>query len=212
MSVRGGIVLKKSFWGDDHNFSGPLMPFARDDLRDHIVSHKNDHGASHGFYAVLQWWIRPKISFCEISVSFNFTTAPLIRKKVFVGQSLPYDTSLPTIDREHGCQHPSAGNGRRRLDRSAGAGGICTDATIRRRAATTIRTENAETATPTQDCKETRAAVDGPGGTATAIWFVWQRHLVSRLTGAPVARLRSSLGRSLVRHGPIVISGATRGF
>jgi hypothetical protein len=33
-------VLQKSFWGDDKNFSGPLMRFARGDMRDHIVSHK----------------------------------------------------------------------------------------------------------------------------------------------------------------------------
>ena len=42
------------------------MPFARGDMRDHIVSHKNDHGASYGRYAVLQWWSQLKISFCEI--------------------------------------------------------------------------------------------------------------------------------------------------
>jgi hypothetical protein len=66
------IVLKKSFWGADQNFSEPLMPFARGNMRDHIVSHKNDHEASHGRYAVLQWWSRLKISFCEISASFNF--------------------------------------------------------------------------------------------------------------------------------------------
>jgi hypothetical protein len=40
------------------------MPFARGDMRDHIVSHKNDHEASYGHYAVLQWWIQLKISFC----------------------------------------------------------------------------------------------------------------------------------------------------
>ena len=55
MSALPRIVLKKSFWDDDQNFSGPLMPFARGDMRDHIVSHKNDHGRSHGRYAVLQW-------------------------------------------------------------------------------------------------------------------------------------------------------------
>jgi hypothetical protein len=36
------IVLKKSFWGNERNFSGPLMRFAHADLRGHIVSHKND--------------------------------------------------------------------------------------------------------------------------------------------------------------------------
>jgi hypothetical protein len=33
------MLKKKSFWGDDQNFSGPLMPFARGDMRDHIASH-----------------------------------------------------------------------------------------------------------------------------------------------------------------------------
>jgi hypothetical protein len=40
VSVAPSIVLKKSFWGDERNFLGPLMPFARGDVRDHIVSHK----------------------------------------------------------------------------------------------------------------------------------------------------------------------------
>ena len=74
MSAVGQILLQKSFWGDDQNFSGPLMPFARGDMRDHIVSHKNDHGASYGRFAVLQWWSRQKISFCEIFRVARFST------------------------------------------------------------------------------------------------------------------------------------------
>jgi hypothetical protein len=74
MSALKRIVLKKSFWGDDQNFSGPLMPFARGDMRDHIVSHKNDHGASYWRYAVLQWWSRLKIGFCEIFGVVQFST------------------------------------------------------------------------------------------------------------------------------------------
>jgi ribosomal protein S15P/S13E len=31
------------------------MPFARGNMRDHIIEHKNDHEASHGRYVVLQW-------------------------------------------------------------------------------------------------------------------------------------------------------------
>jgi hypothetical protein len=31
----------------------PLMRFARGDMRDHIVSHKNGHGASYRRYGVL---------------------------------------------------------------------------------------------------------------------------------------------------------------
>ena len=97
-------------------------------------------------------------------------------------------------DREHGCQRPAPRSGRRRLGQGAGAGGICTAATIRCRAATTIQTKNAgaEAATQTQNCEETLGAVDGPGGAATAIWLFWQQHLVSRLTGTPVARRRIS--------------------
>jgi hypothetical protein len=41
------IVLKKSFLDDERNFLGPLMRFARGDVRDHIVSHKNDHRPSY---------------------------------------------------------------------------------------------------------------------------------------------------------------------
>ena len=49
------------------------MPFARGDMRDHIVSHKNDHGASYGRYAVLQWWGQLRIElFARFSASFNF--------------------------------------------------------------------------------------------------------------------------------------------
>jgi hypothetical protein len=36
------IVLKKSFLGDEPNFIGPLMRVRCGDVRDHVVSHKND--------------------------------------------------------------------------------------------------------------------------------------------------------------------------
>jgi hypothetical protein len=39
------ILLQKSFWGDGQIFPGLLMRFARGDMRDHIVSQKNDYGA-----------------------------------------------------------------------------------------------------------------------------------------------------------------------
>jgi hypothetical protein len=68
------IVLKKSFWGDERKFLGPLMPFARGDVRDHVVSHKSDQGASYGRYTVLQWRSRLKISFCEIFGVVRFST------------------------------------------------------------------------------------------------------------------------------------------
>ena len=49
------ILLKKSFLGGERNFLGPLMRFVRDDVRDHIVSHKNDYGRSYRRYRALQW-------------------------------------------------------------------------------------------------------------------------------------------------------------
>jgi hypothetical protein len=75
------IVLKKSFWGDDQNFLGLLMRFARGDMRDHIASHKNDHGASYERYGVLQWWSRLKVSFCEIFGVVQFSTFATRRAK-----------------------------------------------------------------------------------------------------------------------------------
>jgi hypothetical protein len=44
------ILLQKSFWGADRKFSDPLMRSARGDVRDHIVSGKNDHDASYRRY------------------------------------------------------------------------------------------------------------------------------------------------------------------
>src|SRR6478736_3850903 len=81
MSAMPRIVLQKSFWGDDKNFSGPLMRFARGDMRDHIVSHKNDHGASYGRYGVLQWQSRLKISFARFSASSIFDFCDTICQK-----------------------------------------------------------------------------------------------------------------------------------
>ncbi len=48
------------------------MPFAPGDMRVHIVSHTNDHGASYGRDAALQWWSRLKTAFARFSASFNF--------------------------------------------------------------------------------------------------------------------------------------------
>ena len=38
------ILLQKSFWGGERKFLEPLIRFTRDDVRDHIVSSKIDHG------------------------------------------------------------------------------------------------------------------------------------------------------------------------
>jgi hypothetical protein len=48
------------------------MLFARGDMRNHIVSHKNE--ASYERYAVLQWWSPLTISFCEIFGVVQFST------------------------------------------------------------------------------------------------------------------------------------------
>jgi len=50
------------------------MRFARGDMRDHIVSHQNDQGASYRRYGVLQWPRRLKINFCEIFDVVRFST------------------------------------------------------------------------------------------------------------------------------------------
>jgi hypothetical protein len=67
------------------------MRFARGDMRDHIVSHKNDHGASYERYGVLRWRRRLKISFCEIFGVVQFST--------FATQSGVKRTSLGTEPR-----------------------------------------------------------------------------------------------------------------
>jgi hypothetical protein len=43
MSAFDQIVLKKSFSGGERKFKCPLMRFAWGDVRDRIISHKNDH-------------------------------------------------------------------------------------------------------------------------------------------------------------------------
>jgi hypothetical protein len=50
------------------------MRFERGDMRDHIVSHKSDHGASYRRYGVLPWRSRLKINFCEIFGVVRFST------------------------------------------------------------------------------------------------------------------------------------------
>jgi hypothetical protein len=41
------IVLKKSFSGEERKFLGPLIRFARGDVRVHIISYKNDYRSSY---------------------------------------------------------------------------------------------------------------------------------------------------------------------
>jgi hypothetical protein len=47
-------MLQKSFSPDKRKFLGPLMVFARGDVRDHIISVKNDHRPAYRRYEALQ--------------------------------------------------------------------------------------------------------------------------------------------------------------
>ena len=50
------------------------MRFVRNDVRDHVVSQKNDHGLSYWRYAASQRRTCPKINICEIFGVFRFST------------------------------------------------------------------------------------------------------------------------------------------
>lgn len=45
MSAHRGILLQKSFWGDERKFLEPLMRFTSGYVSDHIVSSKIDQGS-----------------------------------------------------------------------------------------------------------------------------------------------------------------------
>src|SRR6266545_4496314 len=68
------MVLKKSFLGDERNFSGPLTRFASRDVRDHILSHKIDNGSSYWSQRALQRRRPPKIDIREIFGEDRFST------------------------------------------------------------------------------------------------------------------------------------------
>jgi predicted ATPase len=55
--------------------------FARGDMRDHIVSHKNDHGASYWRYGILRWRSWLKINICEIFGVVRFSTLQQYRRE-----------------------------------------------------------------------------------------------------------------------------------
>jgi hypothetical protein len=78
----GSILLKKSFGGAERNFLGQLTRFMRGDVRDHVASQKNDHGASYRRYEASKPWSRPKINICEIFGVVRFSTTLLSRAYV----------------------------------------------------------------------------------------------------------------------------------
>jgi hypothetical protein len=57
------------------------MRFARGDVRDHIVSHRNDHGPSYRPYRRLQRSRRLKIDFREIFGVVRFSTFATVSAK-----------------------------------------------------------------------------------------------------------------------------------
>src|SRR5260370_33444194 len=68
------ILLQKSFWGAERKFLEPLMRLAHRDVRDLIVSQKNDHGPSYWRYGALQRWRCLKYYFREIFGVVRFST------------------------------------------------------------------------------------------------------------------------------------------
>jgi hypothetical protein len=63
------------------------MRFARGDMRDYIVLHKNDHAASYRRYGVLPWRSRLKINFCEIFDVIRFSDfCNIIRSRADIGR------------------------------------------------------------------------------------------------------------------------------
>ena len=66
--------VEKSFLGDERNFLEPLMRSARDNVRDHIVLHKNDHRPSYRRYRAFQRQKRLRINFGEILGVVRFST------------------------------------------------------------------------------------------------------------------------------------------
>jgi hypothetical protein len=68
------ILLQKSFWGAERKFLEPLMRLAPRDVRDLIVSEKNDHGPSYWRYGALQRWSCLKYYFREILGVVRFST------------------------------------------------------------------------------------------------------------------------------------------
>jgi len=73
LNVRfGSILLKKSFGGGERNFPEPLMRFVRNDVRDHLVSQKNDHGLSYWRYAHPSGGLVQKSTFARFLEFFDF--------------------------------------------------------------------------------------------------------------------------------------------
>jgi len=79
------------------------MRFARRDVRGHVASQKNDHGASYPRYRALQRRSRPNINVCEISGVVRFSTfATLSAKSGLVRRSKLSDYPISSSASESG--------------------------------------------------------------------------------------------------------------
>src|SRR5437867_1890612 len=67
------ILLKKSFWGTNEIFQGPLVRPTRGDVRDHIDSLESDHRPSHPFYGAFQRLRLQEFDLREIFVAVRFS-------------------------------------------------------------------------------------------------------------------------------------------
>jgi len=109
----GSMLSKKSFGGNKRNFLKLLMRFARSDVRDHIVSQKNDHGPSYRHYRASQRRGSPKITICEIFgvVRFSdFSTASVTSDKTHIEQNASVLTLIADMprDTDFHCNGPEA--------------------------------------------------------------------------------------------------------
>ena len=103
------MLSKKSFGGHKRNFLKLLKRFVRSDVRDHIVSEKNDHGPSDRHDRASQQPSSPIITICEILPSFDFRQhRPITDKKRADWDSVSTPGAsrvLITDNRKQPCSH-----------------------------------------------------------------------------------------------------------
>jgi hypothetical protein len=66
------ILLQKAFWGGDRNFSGPLMRFARGDMRDTSFRTKTTRELRIGVTEYCSGHVGQKSTFARFLTSFDF--------------------------------------------------------------------------------------------------------------------------------------------
>src|ERR1700733_4245112 len=92
------------------------MRFVRNDVRDHVVSQKNDHGLSYWRYAASQRRTCPKINICEIFGVFRFSTFSTVsanrrhQARYLITSSAGGDKGLMRLGRSRRTQCYSSAN------------------------------------------------------------------------------------------------------